>query len=122
MRYRTRIDTPETRKPGTPVECGGPQATARMKQLALRSGRGRAVTLVSDPTQGQTDRFGRRLAYVDAAGTDLGRAMIASGWAMTYVYDRAFARQAAYRKAQASASAARRGVRRMCGGDFHRAR
>ena len=29
------IDTPETRKPGTPVECGGPQATARMKQLAL---------------------------------------------------------------------------------------
>ncbi len=45
------IDTPETVKPATPVECGGRSATARMKRLALRKGVGRRVTLTSDPTQ-----------------------------------------------------------------------
>jgi micrococcal nuclease len=116
------IDTPETRKPGTPVECGGPEATARMKRLALRSGVGRAVDLTTDPTQDRADRFGRLLAYVDAGSVDFGRAMITSGWARTYVYGRAFERVTAYRRAQSSASAAKRGVRRVCGGDFHRAR
>jgi len=116
------IDSPETHKPGTPVECGGPQATARMRRLALRSGSGRAVTLVSDPTQDSIDRYGRTLAYVDSGGVDFGRAMIASGWAMTYVYARDFQRLSAYHRAEAAASAAKRGVARACGGDFHRAR
>ncbi len=116
------IDTPETRKPGTAVECGGPQATARMRRLALRSGGGRTVVLTSDTTQDRSDRYGRMLAYVGAQGVDFGRAMVASGWAQTYVYERPFARVAAYRKAQASATAANRGVQRACGGDFHRTR
>jgi len=116
------IDTPETRKPGTPVECGGPQATARMKKLALRSGVGRAVRLTSDPTQDRVDRYGRMLAYVNAGGVDFGRTMVASGWAKTYVYGREFLRVAEYRRAQASAAAAKRGVQRACGGDFHRTR
>lgn len=116
------IDTPETRKPGTPVECGGPQATARMKQLALSRGAGRSVVLTSDLTQDVTDRFGRLLAYVSGGGVDFGRAMIASGWAKTYVYERDFARVTTYRGAQASARAARRGVWKACAGSVHRAR
>ena len=62
------IDTPETRKPNTPVECGGRDATARMKRLALRRGVGVAVVLRSDPTQDRRDRYGRLLAYVSRAG------------------------------------------------------
>ena len=116
------IDTPETRKPGTPVQCGGPNATARMRTLAFRNGTGRSVTLSSDPTQDRTDRYGRTLAYVDAGGVDLGRSMIASGWAKSYVYDSAFERVSTYRRAQASARSAGRGVWRRCGGNFHRAR
>lgn len=73
------IDMPETRKPGTRVECGGPEATARMKRLAFRNGRGRLVNLTRDPTQVAFDRFGRRLAYVSSAGIDFGRTMISSG-------------------------------------------
>ena len=115
------IDTPETRKPRTPVRCGGPDATARMKRLALRNGVGRTVALTSDPTQGRADRYGRLLAYVSGGGVDFGRAMISSGWARTYVYDRDFARVTTYRSAQASARAARRGVWRTCGGNFQRA-
>src|SRR3954453_17871133 len=40
------IDTPETHRPGTPVECGGPQATARMSALAPP---GTNIRLETDP-------------------------------------------------------------------------
>jgi micrococcal nuclease len=51
------IDTPETVKPGTPVECGGPQATDAMTALA----QGQPVNLVSDLIQDAVDQFGRSL-------------------------------------------------------------
>lgn len=114
------IDTPETRKPGTPVQCGGRAATARMKQLALRRGKGRSVSITTDPTQDLTDRYGRLLAYVGAAGTDFGRTMVASGWAKTYVYRVDFQRVNTYRSAQRSAKSAGRGVFGRCAGDVHR--
>ena len=83
------VDTPETRKPGRGVECGGRQATAAMQALVLRQRRGRttgrAVTLTSDPTQDATDRFGRTLAYVNVVGgSDVGRSMTNTGWATVY--------------------------------------
>src|SRR4051812_31586938 len=53
------IDTPETHKPGTPIECGGPEASASMERLAPP---GTRVTLESDPSQDRVDRYGRRLA------------------------------------------------------------
>lgn len=114
------IDTPETKKPGTPVQCGGRDATARMKKLGFRGGKGRMVTVRTDPTQDLTDRYGRTLAYVSAQGTDFGRTMISSGWAMTYVFKTDFQRVAKYRSTQVGAKASRRGVYRMCGGNFHR--
>ncbi len=114
------IDTPETRKPGTRVQCGGPAATARMKRLALRGGAGRTVTLKSDPTQDRADRYGRPLVYVSAGGVDLGRTMISSGWAKVYTTSPPFTRASGYRRAQASAKAAKRGVWRACGGSVHR--
>jgi len=114
------IDTPETRKPGTPVQCGGRAATARMKKLAFRNGRGRAVTITTDPTQELTDRYGRLLSYVSATGTDLGRSMVSSGWATTYVYTVRFQRVDRYRSTEKAARSANRGVHGRCAGDFHR--
>jgi endonuclease YncB( thermonuclease family) len=114
------IDTPETKKPGTPVQCGGRAATTRMKALALRNGTGRTVTITTDPTQDLTDRYGRLLAYVGAGGTDFGRTMVSAGWAKTYVYRVDFQRVGAYRAAQRSAKSAGRGVFRRCAGAFHR--
>jgi endonuclease YncB( thermonuclease family) len=116
------IDTPKSGTSGTPVECGGIEATGRMKRLAIRRGRGRIVTLKSDPTQDVTDRYGRMLAYASAAGVDFGRVMTASGWAKTYVFEREFQRLEKYRAAEESARSAGRGVWRKCGGDFHRQR
>jgi Staphylococcal nuclease homologue len=69
------IDTPETRRPGTPIECGGPQASASMHRLADR----RRVTLVTDPSQDRFDRYGRLLAYaIRRSGLDLNLASCAA--------------------------------------------
>ena len=54
------IDTPETVKEGTPVQCFGPEAS----DLARTALEGTRVTLEADPAQGPTDRYGRTLAYV----------------------------------------------------------
>jgi micrococcal nuclease len=111
------IDTPETHRPGTPIECGGPRASESMHQLAD----GRPVTLVTDPTQDRIDRYGRLLAYaIRAGGLDLGRAQLRRGWARVYVYEHnPFSRLGAFRRAQRSARGAGRGVWRLCGGHFH---
>jgi micrococcal nuclease len=54
------INTPETVKPDSPVECFGPESS----DFAKESLGGRTVTLEFDPSQGTTDRYGRTLAYV----------------------------------------------------------
>jgi len=64
------IDTPETKRPATPVECGGKEASASMLRLSFSApkdsdgdglldregGKGRRVTLTTDPTQDAFDR------------------------------------------------------------------
>ncbi len=100
------IDTPEVYGG---VECGGREASAEMKRLATGM-----VTVRTDPTQDRRDRYGRLLAYINKAGRDLGRAMVARGLAPAYVYDNEFSRYPAYRKAESKARAARRGSWKHC--------
>ena len=52
------MDTPESVKPGTPVQCFAKAAAAENRRLVL----GEAVRLVGDAER--RDRYGRRLAYV----------------------------------------------------------
>jgi micrococcal nuclease len=119
------IDTPETVKPRVPEECGGRSASAAMRSLVMKRGRGRPVgriaTLISDTSQGRTDRFGRLLAYVQVDGRDVGRSLVRSGWAAVYVYARPFSRLSAYETAADAAKGERRGVWGACDGDFHSA-
>jgi micrococcal nuclease len=119
------IDTPETKKPGVAVECGGREATSRMFALAFASprdedddglfdekgGRGRRVTLRTDPTQDRFDRYGRLLAYAVARGRMLQKRMLAAGWAATYVFgDTPFRRAREFRAVGRRARAVGRGV------------
>jgi micrococcal nuclease len=53
------IDTPETVKPGAPVECYGPEASSHLKQLLPH---GTAVRVERDVEV--RDRFGRLLLYL----------------------------------------------------------
>jgi endonuclease YncB( thermonuclease family) len=72
---------------------------------------GRAVNLVTDPTQGTVDSFGRSLFYVDRTdGVDVGLAMIRRGWSAAYIYDEPFQRLQAYLSAETDADAREAGV------------
>jgi endonuclease YncB( thermonuclease family) len=103
------IDTPEV------GDCGADRATAALEQLVL----GRAVTLVSDPTQGAEDRFGRSLFYLDRDdGLDTGRELLRSGWAEVLAVGNGFERIGQYRGAARDARRSDAGVHDRCAGDF----
>ena len=113
------IDTPETVKPGTPVQCGGREASRAMKRFARV---GERVTLITDSGQDTFDRFGRLLAYVIGSnGRSLQVESLEKGWAKVYVFGGVFERHAGFARAQRSARRARLGVFRRCGGRVHRA-
>jgi endonuclease YncB( thermonuclease family) len=103
------IDTPEVYGG---LECGGKKASASLRRLLPRGAR---VTLLSDPSQDRTDRYGRALRYVHRRGLDVNRTQVRRGWARVYVYaDTPFRRTRVYRKAQRSARTQPRGVWRVC--------
>jgi micrococcal nuclease len=114
------IDTPETHRPGTPIECGGPEATAHMQALAPP---GTTVRLESDPGQDRVDRYGRMLAYVRLPSGRLAEEdQLASGWATVYVFaGKPVSLYGEFRRAEAAAKLARKGVWGACGGRFHSA-
>jgi micrococcal nuclease len=117
------IDAPERERPGTSAECGSRRAASALRRLLMqrrgRRLRGRRVRLTTDPTQDRSDRHGH-LAYVSRGSLDVNRQMVRQGWARAYVSNGRPARRIrSYATAQRSAKAARRGVWRTCGGDFH---
>jgi micrococcal nuclease len=73
------IDTPESKKPGTPVQCFARRAAAENARLV----RGERVRLVFDVER--RDRFGRLLAYVYRVrdGAFVNAALVRGGFAQT---------------------------------------
>ena len=69
------IDTPESVKPGTPVECFAREASAEMKRLVA----GRSVRLVLDVDE--RDPYDRLLAYVYVGKTFVNAEMVRRGYA-----------------------------------------
>lgn len=112
------IDTPETVKPGTPVQCGGREASRAMKRFANV---GERVELITDSSQDTFDRFGRLLAYVIGSnGRSLQVETLEKGWAKVYVFGGVFRRYAGFARAQRFARRDRLGLFRRCGGRVHR--
>jgi micrococcal nuclease len=78
------IDTPETNKPATPLECFALAATAAAEALLPQ---GSEIRLQLDPTQAKRDRFDRLLAHVFLAdGRLFAEVMIEAGFGIHYVY------------------------------------
>jgi micrococcal nuclease len=71
------VDTPESVKPNTPVECFAKQAARFNRDLVD----GRTVVLTFD--RERRDRYGRLLAYVDVGGRSVNAALISGGYART---------------------------------------
>jgi micrococcal nuclease len=74
------IDAPETVHPEKPVECYGPEATERNKELV----EGKRVQLERDQTD--RDHFGRLLRYVYVNGTFVNGQLVQEGYAYSSYY------------------------------------
>jgi micrococcal nuclease len=101
------INAPESVDPRRPVQCFGEQASEELKRLL----NGERVELISDPTQGTQDRFGRLLAYVYRDdGLFLNEHMIRDGYAYQYTYAAPYTFRETFIAAEASARLYKRGL------------
>ena len=109
------IDTPETVKPGSPVECYGKAASARTEALLPE---GTAVVLERDVEA--RDRYDRLLAYVYRAsdGTFVNLELAADGYALPATYPPNVAHTEAFLEASRQARAEGRGLWGECGGEI----
>lgn len=105
------ISAPEIPHPGKAGECYGYPATRHLKQLLPV---GTHVTLVSDPTQDDTDVYGRVLRYVQADGHDIGASQIRAGSAAARDSSNPVARHAWYVQLDAQARDHGRGMWTAC--------
>ncbi len=77
------VDTPETHKPNTPVQCYGPAAAAFTKNSLS----GKKFRLVSDSLSTDRDRYNRLLRYVILSdGTNFNQRLIEQGYGFYYPY------------------------------------
>ena len=109
------VDTPETVKPGAPVQCYGPQASAENHRLV----EARTVRLVFD--RERRDAYDRLLAYVyTLVRADAGKsrfvnaALVRDGYARTLTIAPNTAHASVLRRLQARAGRAGRGLWTDC--------
>lgn len=101
------INTPETVDPRKPVECFGVEASNKAKSLLT----GKKVSLESDSSQGELDKYNRLLRYVFLEdGTNFNLLMIKQGYAYEYTYGVPYKYQSEFKKAQRDAMNERVGL------------
>lgn len=104
------VDTPETHKPGAPVQCYGPAAAAYTKRLIGSQ----SVRLESDAHSTNRDRYGRLLRYVYLPnGILVNEALVREGYGFYYPYF-PFTKSEQFAAAQASAMNTQKGLWSNC--------
>jgi micrococcal nuclease len=104
------VDTPESVKPGTPVQCFAKRAAHENERLVGR----RRVRLVEDAEA--RDRYGRLLAYVYRArdGLFVNAALVRGGFARPLTIAPNVAHAARFRRLAAQARRGERGLWSRC--------
>ncbi|MBA2276768.1 MAG: excalibur calcium-binding domain-containing protein [Chloroflexia bacterium] len=114
-----QIDTPETRDPNDPDECGGAEATAFL-ELVLSVAPESTLYLQFDRTQ--YDRFDRRLAYawfeLDGDVYLVNEVMVRNGFAEHRVYEPDRRHERRFEQAAEFAEEHQYGVLELCEGRF----
>jgi len=101
------IDTPETVHPTKPVQCFGKEASQKAKDILLDQ----YVTLELDPSQGQTDKYGRTLGYLFLSnGENVNKMLIEEGYAYEYTYSRPYKYQSEFKLAEQEAKENKKGL------------
>jgi micrococcal nuclease len=105
------VDTPETVKPDSPVECFGPEASARTHELLVD---GTEVIVQRD--EEARDRYGRLLVYLWRRGDGLfvNEALLSGGHATVLSIEPNTSRRAQLAAAERVARAGRAGLWGAC--------
>lgn len=104
------VDTPETHKPNTPVQCYGMEAAAYTKSLIGDS----RVRLQADSLDTNRDRYGRLLRYIYLPdGTLVDEVLVQRGYGFAYL-SFPFEKAAQFAADQASAQRAKVGLWGAC--------
>lgn len=104
------VDTPETHRPNTPVQCYGPAASAYTKNLIGTQ----KVRLEADPTNQNRDRYDRLLRYVYLPDNRLvAKEVIANGYGFAYT-SFPFTKKAEFIEAESQAKTANKGLWGNC--------
>ncbi|HKX72899.1 MAG TPA: thermonuclease family protein [Candidatus Saccharimonadales bacterium] len=104
------VDTPETHKPNTPVQCFGPEAS----DFTHKNLDGKNIRLEADPTNDNRDRYDRLLRYVYLEdGTLYQRRLIAEGYGFAYT-SFPFQKKDDFIHAQTEAQTQKRGLWTAC--------
>lgn len=107
------VDAPESVAENRPVECFGPQASARARALLPK---GTRIVLATDPSQGARDQYDRLLAEVTRDGDPItvNEQLIAEGYAEVFRGDGKGRLQPRLRAAERAARDARLGLWSAC--------
>lgn len=110
------LDAPESAIPDAPVECFGPEAARRARELMAP---GTLVEITVDPRGERTDEFDRLLAYVRPAGKErtINERLVAEGYATVFAFrDRRFTLRPALEAAERRARRRGAGLWSACAG------
>lgn len=101
------INTPESVNPRRPVECFGKEAAVEATKLLAKQ----LVSLESDKTQADRDKYGRMLRYVRIkGGVFYNLEIIKKGFAREYTFKVPYAYQKDFKNAEADARKNKRGL------------
>jgi len=105
------VDTPETHRPNTPVQCYGPEAAAYTQSQISRFGK---VRLQADPLDTNRDVYGRLLRYIYLPdGTLMEDQLLKNGYGFAYL-DFPFSRKEQFAADQKIAQEAKVGLWAAC--------
>jgi micrococcal nuclease len=105
------IDTPEVDPNRGGPECYGKEASEYLRQLLQDS----LVTLESDPSQTDTDTYGRLLRFVFTSdGTNINKILIEKGYAKEFTYKIPYRYQSEFLSAQQIAQEQKLGLWGAC--------
>lgn len=105
------VDTPETHRPNTPVQCYGPEAAAHTQAVISKFGK---VRLQADPLDTNRDRYGRLLRYVYLPdGSLVDEQIIQQGYGFAYL-SFPFTKKAQFAVDQQTAQASKIGLWAAC--------
>lgn len=101
------VDTPESVDPRRPVQCFGEKASQKTSDLLLN----KKVSLESDTTQGDVDKYKRLLRYVFLEdGTNVNKLLIEQGFGHQYTYNKPYKYREEFIKAETEARENKKGL------------